>query len=414
MQNFVKLKKDVLDKSLCCSCGTCVGVCPIKTITYENEKILNPTHECVNCGKCVESCPGAEFDFVEYNKQVFGVEYEKLDDTVGYYDDIYAGYSCDREVRDGAASGGVITSLLLELFEENKISGAVIISQKNDNKTEYEARIVYSVDEIKSAAQSKYKLIPTNAIIGELKKLDGKFAYVGLPCQIQGLRKAMSNDVVLQEKIYVTIGLFCGFNMSKDGTNYLLKKGKLNINNIEEISYRKKINNETGFYAKDKQGKEFFITKHGYTFLNLLYSPKRCWMCYDYTAEFADISVGDAWEQGDGWSRIIVRTENGRNIVKSAKENQKIFIKNSTVDDILKSQKTIVSYKKSKFWFRKSKMHNFPNYNLNKVLQLSNKEKLNAKILYFIQYIGQTKLFRSLVSINPIRLLEYISKSMRK
>lgn len=414
MSGYENLKKSVLDKNLCTMCGTCIGVCPIQTIAFQGEKIINPSQNCINCGKCLKCCPGSEFDFAKFNKDIYGIEYNEKHDMLGNYTDIYCGYSSDEMIRKQAASGGIISTILLELLKTKQVDGVVIIDSSSiENPLQYKAKIVSTPEEILGASQSKYKIIPTNVIVNELMKLDGKYAYVGLPCQIQGLRKAMSEEPRLRDRIHVTIGLFCGLNLSDKATDYLLNKGKIKKELVTDISYRKKMNNKTGFYANDKGGKEFFISKHGYTFLNLIYSPKRCWMCYDYASEFADISVGDAWEQGEGWSRIIVRSEIGKTIISSVSRENKIFLKISSSEDIYNSQKAILNYKKSGYWFRISKLKYSPD---NNIYKYKKEEKSNIKhyIMFIIQLFGQTKICRGLLKLIPIRALEKISTKLRK
>jgi len=54
-----------------------------------------------------------------------------------------------------------------------------------------------------------------------------------------------------------------------------------------------------GFQVLKKDGRQFLLHKTRYTnILNImfrLYSPHRCYMCYDAVAEFADVSFGDFW-----------------------------------------------------------------------------------------------------------------------
>lgn len=413
MNVFENLKETVIDKELCTSCGTCIGVCPINTISFKNEKIINQESKCINCGKCIKSCPGKEFDFKTANKFIFGSEYSNINKKIGYYKNIFCGYSLNEKLRQNSASGGVISELLTWLIDSGQVDGVVVIQNSHDNPLQYKAKLVSTIEEIENAAQSKYKLIPTNEVLSEILRLDGKYAYVGLPCQIQGLQKAMHIEPELKEKIYVSIGLFCGFNISERATDYLLKKGHIKKDNIKQVLYRKTVDHNTGFYAIDHSGKDFFINKHGYTFLNLIYSPKRCWKCYDFTSEFADISVGDAWEQGKGWSRIITRTETGQNLINKAMLAKRIFTKDSSPEEIYNSQRTILNYKKVGFWTRKSIMKDFPDYSIDDI-KTSNKNRIKSSVIYYAQQFGQTTVCKSILNIIPIKILEKASIKLRK
>ena len=112
------------------------------------------------------------------------------------------------------------------------------------------------------AARSKYVIIPVNGIIREIKKENKKVAFVGLPCQIQGMRKAMENDMQLKKQVVVLLSLFCGFNMEKAATDYLMKQSGIAKQDICEFSYRHKQGEQTGFYIKGKGGEEFLSLIH--------------------------------------------------------------------------------------------------------------------------------------------------------
>ena len=56
MSNWNDLKKEIIDKNLCCLCGTCMGVCPTGTIDFSEGKIDNVKNKCVECGKCLKAC----------------------------------------------------------------------------------------------------------------------------------------------------------------------------------------------------------------------------------------------------------------------------------------------------------------------------------------------------------------------
>ena len=46
-----------LKKSDCKNCYKCLKVCPVKSITFENDQAEIMPHECILCGKCLEACP---------------------------------------------------------------------------------------------------------------------------------------------------------------------------------------------------------------------------------------------------------------------------------------------------------------------------------------------------------------------
>lgn len=408
MNNFQTLKQEIITPNLCTHCGTCVGICPTQTLTIESGAIVNAKDSCISCGKCVSSCPGKYFDYPKYEEPLCCSESAKHP-FIGNYHTIYAGHSLNTQIRANGSSGGGITELLLYLIR-TKFVDAVLVTKMDSSGT---APILTSDENIIiQAAQSKYCLSPTNRILKQILDSDKRIAYVGLPCQVQGLKKAMTVNPVLKERIPITIGLFCGFNMTIDATQFLIQKSRIPKTDIQEISYRKKINEATGFFIRGTQ-KTFFVEKHGYTFLNLFFSPKRCLKCYDYTAEFADISFGDAWEKGLGWSRIICRTPESDKLIQEMAANQIFKIQTSSVRDIAASQKSILSHKKVDFWIRKKYLRNFPEYNL-EVPELTAKEKIHGIAMTGILIFTHSKLGLFLLYHIPFQLFTKLSKILRK
>ena len=47
----------VIDEELCIGCGLCVKVCPLDTISMQNEKAVVTGEESLSCGHCAAACP---------------------------------------------------------------------------------------------------------------------------------------------------------------------------------------------------------------------------------------------------------------------------------------------------------------------------------------------------------------------
>ncbi|WP_342757069.1 Coenzyme F420 hydrogenase/dehydrogenase, beta subunit C-terminal domain [Kineothrix sedimenti] len=414
MNDCNTLRNMVINRNLCTYCGTCVGMCPTNALSADNGSIYCLPEKCIACGKCVNVCPGAEFNYPEFESKLFSkTDIKNSDNTLGVYKYIYSGYSKNENIRKKGASGGIITEILLFLLSTQVVDGVIVTMQDAENIMKVQATIVDKVEDVLSAAQSKYISSPTNVILEQIRGTNKRYAYVGLPCQIQGLHKALENDKKLKDNIHIIVGLFCGFNMSQDATKFLIRKSRFAPNEIEELSYRKKRNDQTGFYIRSNQN-EFFIEKHGYTFLNLFFSPERCLACYDYSAEFADISVGDAWEHGIGWSRIICRTEKGEQLLKDIINNDKIVVDDSSVQQIKETQKKIIKHKKIEIWIRKKYKRDFPEYHIYPNEKISFTKRINAHIMALILIIGHGKLGRFLLNIVPFSILIKLSKLLRK
>lgn len=411
MKGFQQLKSEVIDCELCTRCGTCIGVCPVDTLAYADGEVKDVNGQCVKCGACNAVCPGKEFPMEEWSKTLFGRGYDSKR-LLGNYQGIYNVCPKDDGIRAAGSSGGMVTHILTALLEEGWIDGAAAVREKQDEPYRFEPFIATDREQILSAAQSKYVIIPVNQVIREIRQSKGRIAYVGLPCQIHGMRKAMEHDARLARQIVVLISLFCGFNMEEEATYYLIAKSHIKKPEIEMLRYRQRKGEQTGFYIRGKNGKEFFVSKHGYTFMNLLFSPKRCWKCFDYSGEFADISVGDAWEKGAGFSRVIVRTQTGKHIFGMLKERGTVYAEPCDESAIMKTQKKVVSYKKRQIGIRKKKMKFFPEYGV-ELEHCKGKLWLKGEMLYLILCFFKSRAGKCAIRILPFRVLVKVSERLK-
>lgn len=404
----VDLNKNIIEKELCARCGTCIGVCPVGALGYDsqNMRISYNQERCIGCNRCSRVCPGGG---------CLGLS----SDYLGKYIDIINARSTKSEVWQRGASGGVVTQILITLLENNVVDGVIVCAEEKNKPGSFSPRIVENKEAILDAASSKYVIIPHNVVLAEIPNYRGRIAYVGLPCEVQGLRMAMAQDKQLESKIAVIISLFCGFNLEKKATDFLIQKsGGNRAKDIVTMLYRAKYNETTGFYIEfwdKKRGKEVlknhFISKHGYTFLNIVFSPRRCIMCYDYSGEQSDISVGDSWDKKGGWSRVIIRTEVGRKTWELVKGYCSFEEVNQ--EDMVKSQGMVAAFKKTQIAYRARKMKNFPQYGVN-WNEVKNYSRLKACILYYSWVFFHTKVGEIIIRILPFGLMEKISRKIKE
>ncbi|MCK4438638.1 4Fe-4S binding protein, partial [Candidatus Bathyarchaeota archaeon] len=68
---FGDLVKDVVDRNLCVSCGTCVAACPVNVIELE-EGLPHLVGDCIECGLCYANCPRTNFSVDEMDEAIHG------------------------------------------------------------------------------------------------------------------------------------------------------------------------------------------------------------------------------------------------------------------------------------------------------------------------------------------------------
>lgn len=409
MSGWRELKEQVVDKQLCCLCGTCIGICPVNTLEYENTEITDTKGRCIECGQCVKVCPGKGFDYPVQNMAIFGAEQKDVSYELGYYNTIMKGSSNDPFIREHAASGGVATELGCFLLEKRLVDYVIGVTGDING---YKAEALRTREEVLTTMQSKYVFVPVNEIIRFIMEHEGKYLYVALPCQIQGMRKAAEVQHVLKERIALYAGIYCGFNMTQEATDLLIQKSGIQREAIKTLEYRGRHNGETGFLIRSSQ-KDFFVAKHGYTILNAFYSRPRCWKCFDLTGEFADVSFGDAWEMGTGWSRVICRTSQGETILREMAKNGRLTLLPSSAEEVCSANGKIMAYKKKAIAVRQKALRNFPDYQV-PMRQPRGMAKIKAQIFLACLRFGNTRMAHTILRITPIRLLEKASVMARK
>ncbi len=352
------LQSEVIDTGLCTGCGTCAGICPTGAIIMKPTcGLFEPTVNaalCTQCQLCLKACPGRSVDFEALRMQVFGAQ--PAHKTIGNYSSCYTAYSFDQDIRFHSASGGAITQLLLFALENKIIDGAVVTRMSKTNPLQPEAFIAKTKQEIIDASKSKYCPVSTNACLKQILKEEGKFAIVGLPCHIHGVRKAETLLKVLQGKIVLQFGLLCSHTVDFAGIDFLLQKLGVEPNQVSKMSYRGEgwpgsLTVETK--TANKITMPLVGSWHAYwpLFSSFFFTPLRCTMCSDQAAEFSDLSFGDAWlpeyrKEKTGASIIVSRTQRGQQLLNAAASAKVLNLKPLDVSRVEQSQHVNLRFKK--------------------------------------------------------------------
>jgi len=206
----------IYENNLCSGCGTCVSVCPSDAIKIQinSNGFYIPKidkEKCIGCGKCLKVCPANGINFDEFNKRLFNKS--SKDAILGNFINSYTGYSMDYKIRKESSSGGLVTELLIFALEKGIIDAVIVTRMSASKPLEPEVFIARSKKEIISASRSKYCPVPLNLILKKVMDSTEKFAIVGLPCHIHGIRlrshaKFFSNRNISREDVYKKGGCF--------------------------------------------------------------------------------------------------------------------------------------------------------------------------------------------------------------
>lgn len=328
---------------LCTGCGICQDVCPKKAISIVQDKskfrpVINDAF-CTSCGRCQKTCPGIGVKLNEISSSIFVDEDIKEDMFMGRFIQCYTGHCNEPLLREKAASGGALSQFLIWLLENRKIDGALVTRFDKEAPLKVRSFIARTKEDILSAKGSKYAPVSLHEALAELKVADsGKYVVVGLPCHIQGVRKLMSMDRNLREKICGTFSLFCSGSQTFNYTEYILKQYGGNAEDLNYLAYRE--GSPTGMVAKGSCF-EFFKEYRKYNVpLKATFYPKRCLLCVDMFGELADVSFGDIHcddpnEAGSGIDAVIVRSKEWQYLLNEAKADGAITLNEITSERML-------------------------------------------------------------------------------
>lgn len=296
-QGFQALEENIVFRNLCSGCGTCSAVCPRNCIEFLSEGVptMKGNAKCITCGLCAIHCPRSFMDTEEIEGKLF----KGKKDDLGYKIQRIAARASDPEIREKSQDGGVVSAMLKYLFEKGSIDGAAVC--RADENFVGSPFLATSWEEAQPTSRSKYNLSPNIVALrwARQKKLE-RVALVGLPCHVAAFRKIEHyGPKNLAKSVELTIGLFCSENFCDEMvTNFLPKKG-VDPKKITKMNIKGKFMVESG----DD------ITEIPLPEMKAIANPG-CLACRDFSAEFADISVG-AVGAPNGWCTVISRTQRG-------------------------------------------------------------------------------------------------------
>lgn len=369
---------------------------------------------CNQCGLCVKVCPVIA-DSGALNKFVFGQR--PSENLLGNYITCYVGYSTDPRLRWNSASGGLISTLLIFAKKKGIIDAAITTRMNERRPLEPQVTIAQSEIEIIESSKSKYCPVCAGAKIKEVFRENGRYAFVGLPCHIQGVRKAESIFKELNSRIYLHMGIFCLHNLTFEGTDFLLGKVGIRKEDVRKLDYRGE-----GWPGKIsitlKNGdKKYFPYRLVWSALfgSFFFTPFYCTICNDMTSELADISFGDAWlpefkSDREGMSMIISRTERGEDLLRLAQDEGKIKLQEISKEKVLEAHRLGIIFKKRNLTARIKLLNHFGCnsmvYKSLRLLEPKTADYILAPLLYFNMKISSNQYLVKFLKYVPIPLLK--------
>ena len=324
------LEAEIIAADLCCSCGGCLGLCPYFKVRQEKVALLEPCG--LNEGRCYDLCPRTETDFAELNREVFGEA--RQDYVLGTHRAVLMSQSRDSSIKRAAQYGGTVSGLLIQAFADQTIDGAILARTSERYPLLPEPFLARSAGDVLLARGSKYTACPSLAILDASLRQCAKLAVVARPCQVLALRKRQAIEPQLKERIALVIGLFCMWALDyRQLVAHLEQHLDVRAARKFDIPYNRFV----------------VYTRSGHCELD--FEPIRhlrrhtCDICYDFTSELGDLSVGST-EWKDKWNTLIVRSERGRAFVDAALEAGTLAVKDLPKDRLELLRKASLGKKK--------------------------------------------------------------------
>lgn len=335
----------ISDNLLCSGCGSCLAACNKDAISMHKTQTMGllyakvDNNKCVNCGVCMKVCP---------SKRYYENEAQKLPDQIisGH-----VGRSLNDTIFRNAQSGGMVTAILVYLFENHLIEAAVTCQMEFGKPTpSVRSVIVTSAQELSKCQKSCYTQVDVVSALKYAKRFR-HIAVVGLPCHIEGVSNLERLNLV--KNISYKIGLICEQSYSDAYMNALIGNSESAQKDIW-IEYKKKDFIHRGVYYSYQNapvvisGRQEILKiepKEKRVFFKDFFVVPKCRLCDDKLNRQADIVLGDPWglkghyDEKEGDSVIIVRTYKAEALLKEMSSQGLIKLAGVSIEEIKKGQR---------------------------------------------------------------------------
>lgn len=350
IKTFKELEKEIIDNNKCCACGACVAYCTSQGFDVIKMDGYKPTYitdanidNCKECGICYYICPNTTPLLDQINEEF------QIKDELGHIITVIAAKTTDQEIKKLGQDGGIVTTVLTYLFEQDRIDAAIV--SEYDENFKPVPKIIYDKKDLLKSAGTRYSISSNILPLKDFNKIsqeimnkkdifnieDLSIAFVGTPCQCRAIRKMQHLSISPIYSIRFVIGLFCFENFDYDKLFEIIEKEtKLVPANVLKAQIKK------NFFVTSRENKVFEVD------IKKLDEAVRdhCHECDEFTGRFSDFSVG-ASGAPEGHSIIIIRTNEGQNLINS-------LLSEGFIDKYNIPAKEISEWKTKKInWFRK-------------------------------------------------------------
>ncbi|MFW9938934.1 MAG: Coenzyme F420 hydrogenase/dehydrogenase, beta subunit C-terminal domain [Candidatus Thorarchaeota archaeon] len=298
----------IFESKVCSGCGLCSGICPVNCLNVYNGFGKIDQDKCIRCGLCYYHCPRTYLPITILNMlQSDSSEIENYS-NIGHYIGVYSARTKIKEISEICQDGGISSTCLHYLFENNQIDYALGATM---SRTPWrpEPKLLINKSDVLLTSGTKYVNNPNLRILNELNDNGSNIAIVGVPCMMQGLLKSQIYNIGIPSlnKVKYRIGIFCMESFSYQSFLEICNRLNVDVDDIKKTDI-----NKGKFFVYTKSGEEFTIPVKEISNL----AREDCEVCFDLTSESADISLGSTGSP-PGWNTVIVRTLKGKKLFEN-------------------------------------------------------------------------------------------------
>ena len=330
--------REVVSRDLCSGCGACTLLDSGLDMRENEAGYLRPVRSTQGM---VDSSAEATFRKICPGVTVSSTNSygSKRHPVMGSYREMWVSWALDSEMRHRGSSGGVLTALSAWLLESGRAARVVGARAAPDPRRSIPVTITTRAEAL-AAAGSRYTPVAT---LSAPDVLLANSAVVAKPCEASALSSLVA-PLKEQGIDPLILSFFCAGTPSAIATDRLLfTLGVESTTPLEELWYR-----GHGWPGR-------FTARDGATTVSAGYDESwgsalgpttqwRCKVCPDGVGESADIVAADYWQvdgrgypmfnEGDGTSALIARTERGADVIRAAAAAGIIHIEIAEMDSL--------------------------------------------------------------------------------
>jgi coenzyme F420 hydrogenase subunit beta len=370
---------DIARYRLCLGCGACAYICPTRRVSLvdiasEGIRPRLQQGDCTDCTACLEVCPGLGMQ--RRPEDVPHGIIQELLPTFGPVLELWEGHAADPILRHEGSSGGALTALAAFAVEQGQLHGVLHIGQDPQHPFRNVTRLSRSREDLLAHTGSRYAPASACDHLDWIENAPAPCVFIGQPSEASALRKVRRHRPALDAKVGLVLSFFCAGSPSMRGTIDLIRSRGIDPRDVTSIRYRGR--GWPGHF-------EVRVRQHSEPVLRMTYRdswhvvqasrPLATHLWPDGTGEDADIACGDPWyhepqPNAAGSSLVVVRTENGRQWLRRAREAGYLHLTPAEPWKLTRSQENLVS-KRGAVWGRIAALRTlglpapaFPGYSL--------------------------------------------------